>query len=98
MVPLMAFAFFVPIVSLDYWPKNKGGASYGGKGSSAEKKSGFAKYLSVLGQGFRDVKVIASNRVYVIGTLGYSIYSAMMGVFAYWGPKAGQAMFPDVAK
>jgi MFS family permease len=97
MIPLMSFAFFVPIVSLDYWPKNKGGASIGGKGG-ANKMSGFQQYLHVLGQAMKDVKLIASNRVYIIGTIGYSIYSAMMGVFAYWGPKAGQAMFPDVAK
>ncbi len=93
MLPLMSFAFMVPITSLSYWPKHKGAAA-----SSQPQATGLSGTLRTLGVAFRDMRLIISNKVYCLGAVGYCLYSAMMGVYAYWGPKAGQAMYPDVAK
>lgn len=95
MLPLMCFAFLVPISTLDYWPKHKGGAQ---SPQQSLEPQGFSKYVSGAATALRDMRLILSNRVYVLGAVGYCVYSAMMGVYAYWGPKAGQAMYPDVAK
>mmetsp|Transcript_11542 Transcript_11542/g.32032 ORF Transcript_11542/g.32032 Transcript_11542/m.32032 type:complete len:289 (+) Transcript_11542:3-869(+) len=90
----MAFAFLVPISSLDYWPKHKGVGAV----AAAQNEGGFKSFISGLGIALRDMRLILSNKVYVLGAVGYCMYSAMMGVYAYWGPKAGQAMYPDVEK
>ena len=95
MLPLMSYAFMVPISSLAYWPKHKGGSS---RSSDSSPASGMKKYTRVASAAFRDMRLILSNKVYVLGAVGYCMYSAMMGVYAYWGPKAGQAMYPDVEK
>lgn len=98
MLPLMSYAFLVPISSLDYWPKHKGGAQASSGAEEDLAPTGMQKYLGVAATALKDMRLILSNKVYVMGALGYCLYSAMMGVYAYWGPKAGQAMYPDVAK
>ncbi|CAK9865801.1 unnamed protein product [Sphagnum jensenii] len=40
-----------------------------------------------------DCKKLAMNRLYVMNVLGYITFNFVLGAYAYWGPKAGQAIY-----
>jgi MFS family permease len=43
----------------------------------------------------RDCKELFERETYVVTVLGYAAYTAVIGVYAVWGPKAGFAIFRD---
>ena len=43
----------------------------------------------------RDCKELFERETYVVVVLGYAAYTAVIGVYAAWGPKAGFAIFRD---
>ena len=94
MIPMMIFPLLVPTESLAYWNKHDPNiASPGGAEGAAR-----AGVLGLVGLFMKDVRTVVSNEVYLLGGVGYCLYSAQMGVLAYWGPKSGQAIFDDVKK
>ena len=40
-----------------------------------------------------DVKRVASLKVWLFINMGFTLYVAVLGVYAYWGPKAGRQLF-----
>lgn len=45
-------------------------------------------------QQFRaDVLRVLRQRMWVVTCAGYAVYTAVLGVYAYWGPKAGKSLF-----
>ena len=46
----------------------------------------------------RDAAGLLRHPVYVMTVVGYVAYTAVIGVYAVWGPKAAKAVFPDVLK
>ena len=46
----------------------------------------------------RDAAGLLRHPVYVMTVAGYVAYTAVIGVYAVWGPKAAKAVFPDVLK
>ncbi|CAM6039674.1 unnamed protein product [Sphagnum compactum] len=40
-----------------------------------------------------DCKKLAMNRLYLMNVLGYITFNFVLGAYAYWGPKAGQAIY-----
>jgi hypothetical protein len=43
-----------------------------------------------------DCKKLAMNRLYLVNVLGYITFNFVLGAYAYWGPKAGQAIYSMV--
>ena len=41
----------------------------------------------------RDLKVVFSHRVWRHMVIGYTLYTAVLGVYAFWGPKAGKRIY-----
>lgn len=40
-----------------------------------------------------DVKIVFRQRVWVHVNIAYILYVAVVGVYAFWGPQAGKALF-----
>lgn len=40
-----------------------------------------------------DMKVLLSDKVYVVNVLGYIAYNFVIGAYSYWGPKAGYNIY-----
>ncbi|KAL2925744.1 putative sphingolipid transporter spinster-like protein 2 [Bienertia sinuspersici] len=40
-----------------------------------------------------DMKVLLSEKVYVVNVLGYIAYNFVLGAYSYWGPKAGYNIY-----
>lgn len=40
-----------------------------------------------------DVKRVVSLKVWLFINMGFTLYVAVLGVYAYWGPKAGRQLF-----
>mmetsp|Transcript_5787 Transcript_5787/g.10034 ORF Transcript_5787/g.10034 Transcript_5787/m.10034 type:complete len:512 (-) Transcript_5787:461-1996(-) len=40
-----------------------------------------------------DVRIVVNQRVWVLACIGYTSYVAVLGCYAYWGPKAGKALY-----
>jgi MFS family permease len=57
---------------------------------------GVAKAPGLVAQFVEDFHVLLGHPVYMMTLLGYVAYTAVIGVFAVWGPKAGWAIYPDV--
>jgi len=43
---------------------------------------------------WKDSKVVLSHKVYSLLLVGYVFNTALIGALAYWGPKAGRAVYP----
>lgn len=48
---------------------------------------------SVIEQFFDHLGIVLSHPVYIITLAAYTIYTGVVGLVAYWGPKAAYAMF-----
>ncbi|CAO2813610.1 unnamed protein product [Amaranthus hypochondriacus] len=46
----------------------------------------FTRFLS-------DMKLLLSEKVYVVNVLGYIAYNFVLGAYSYWGPKAGYNIY-----
>ncbi|KAL6752636.1 major facilitator superfamily domain-containing protein [Haematococcus lacustris] len=78
MLPFVAFAL-------------TGGAGWGeGK---AEGNAVGRRWLHHVRSFLRDVQMVGSQPVWLLLAAGYTLYVAVMGVYAYWGPQAGRALF-----
>lgn len=42
---------------------------------------------------FKDMKVLLSDKVFVVNVLGYIAYNFVIGAYSYWGPKAGKNIY-----
>lgn len=62
-------------------------------------EEGYAKrhFKDVVAEFWTDVKTVFSQRVWVHVNMAYTLYVAVLGVYAFWGPQAGKALFfpPD---
>ena len=54
------------------------------------------KGSGVVAEFIADFRVLLRHPVYVFTLLGYVAYTAVIGVYAVWGPKAGFAIYGDV--
>eukprot|EP00798_Chlamydomonas_sp_ICE-L_P006590 gene6590-3244_t len=89
MIPFVIFAATAqPITFQGSAPVGKAMAP-----DQAGAKHGFLHPLAVLKN---DVKVVMSQRVYATICPAYTAYVAVLGVYAFWGPQAGKALFFDV--
>lgn len=83
-LPIAAFCFTSPPVRM------RGVSDDENLSASMQRARGnetiFAKFL-------RDCKELMKFDVYVTTVLGYAVYTAVIGVYAVWGPKAGYAIF-----
>eukprot|EP00898_Chlorokybus_atmophyticus_P002723 jgi/Chlat1/3451/Chrsp23S03766 len=57
------------------------------KGSRHSKVAGQVKSFLV------DTRTLVRNKIYFFTTLGNVAYTCTLGAYAYWGPKAGKAVF-----
>ena len=57
-------------------------------GSSASKKA-----MQLLKEFMLDVRQVLRQRTWVMTCMAYTLYVAVLGVYAYWGPQAGKALF-----
>lgn len=55
-----------------------------------------SKAPSMFAEFVADFRVLLLHPVYVMTLLGYVAYTAVIGVYAVWGPKAGFAIYGDV--
>lgn len=44
-------------------------------------------------EAWRDTRAVLRHRLWLNMSLGYTLYCAVVGVFAFWGPKAGRALY-----
>ncbi|KAK2383367.1 Major facilitator superfamily protein [Trifolium repens] len=51
------------------------------------------RILNQLSIFLKDMKVLLSDKVYVINVLGYIAYNFVIGAYSYWGPKAGYSIY-----
>ncbi|GIL75350.1 hypothetical protein Vretimale_8027 [Volvox reticuliferus] len=51
------------------------------------------RWRAVVGEFLSDVATVLRQRVWVSVCAAYTSYVAVLGVYAYWGPKAGRALF-----
>ncbi|KAL5714812.1 hypothetical protein ACHQM5_016720 [Ranunculus cassubicifolius] len=64
---------------------------YSSKSSYSSK--GSLDILNQLSKFWIDMKVLLSDKVYVINVLGYIAYNFVIGAYSYWGPKAGYEIY-----
>ncbi|XP_021717198.1 probable sphingolipid transporter spinster homolog 2 [Chenopodium quinoa] len=55
-------------------------------GEASKSGNVFTRFLS-------DMKVLLSEKVYVVNVLGYISYNFVLGAYSYWGPKAGYNIY-----
>jgi MFS family permease len=65
-------------------------AAEGGKIPVLSRSFGVASEVKGL---LDDCKKLAMNRLYLMNVLGYITFNFVLGAYAYWGPKAGQAIY-----
>ncbi|GIL51235.1 hypothetical protein Vafri_7090, partial [Volvox africanus] len=51
------------------------------------------RWRAIAGEFLTDVATVFRQRVWVSVCAAYTAYVAVLGVYAYWGPKAGRALF-----
>ncbi|GAV65110.1 MFS_1 domain-containing protein, partial [Cephalotus follicularis] len=59
---------------------------------SAKSKCGFIN-MNQFYRFMKDMKVLLSEKVYVVNVLGYVAYTFVIGAYSYWGPKAGKSIY-----
>ncbi|KAJ9522579.1 hypothetical protein QJQ45_019648, partial [Haematococcus lacustris] len=69
----------------------QGGAGWG-EGKAVGNAVG-RRWLHHVRSFLRDVQMVGSQPVWLLLAAGYTLYVAVMGVYAYWGPQAGRALF-----
>ena len=85
-IPVALFCFISPPVRM----RGVSERSSETMGSSRARDEG-----SMLHAFARDCKELLKYEVYVVSILGYAVYTAVIGVYAVWGPKAGFAIFKE---
>ena len=85
MAPAAAYCFWRPAVRMR-----------GVGGDANAREAAATSTVASLTRAFaRDCKELFERETYVVVVLGYAAYTAVIGVYAVWGPKAGFAIFRD---
>ncbi|GMH39494.1 hypothetical protein BSKO_07392 [Bryopsis sp. KO-2023] len=79
MLPLVIFTLLAPPVDLNKEARPR----------SEDRTSAF----SIIQNFFDHVGIVLSHPVYVLTVAAYTIYTGVVGLVAYWGPKMAQALF-----
>ncbi|WOL06014.1 putative sphingolipid transporter [Canna indica] len=58
-----------------------------------QKFSFVERILNQLARFCKDLKVLLSEKVFVVNVLGYIAYNFVIGAYSYWGPKAGYDIY-----
>lgn len=85
--PAAALCFFAPNIAMRGLDEAVEDVNERGR-ALAEPKSAF-RVLT------KDLKELFASDVYVCTALAYASYTAVIGVYAVWGPKAGYAIFKE---
>ncbi|XP_031390992.1 probable sphingolipid transporter spinster homolog 2 isoform X2 [Punica granatum] len=64
-----------------------------GKHSNKSAQSGVSYSLEHFSDFLRDMRVLLSEKVYVVNVLGSVAYNFVLGAYSYWGPKAGYSIY-----
>ncbi|CAN6459442.1 unnamed protein product [Victoria cruziana] len=106
--PLQLKGFFpsskssiVPSVQEAFLDNKDAGVKVDGDASGASddkiKKSSLSKSASKVtkqvSRFWADLKVLLSDKVYIVNVLGYISYNFVIGAYSYWGPKAGYYIY-----
>ena len=68
--------------------------------SHGHSEGGRARFLAALAAVWADLTTLGRHNVYVLAVGGMTCYTAVLGTFAFYGPKAGRDVFeiePEVA-
>lgn len=74
-------------------PMQSAGAGRAGAVTAAVVKGSGRRLRHILHEVLTDVVQITRHRVWVTMVVSYTLYTAVLGVFAFWGPQAGSAIF-----
>ncbi|XP_042406712.1 probable sphingolipid transporter spinster homolog 2 [Zingiber officinale] len=55
--------------------------------------SGVDRIVSQVSRFWEDMKMLLSEKVYLVNVLGYIAYNFVIGAYSYWGPKAGHDIY-----
>ncbi|KAL8160902.1 hypothetical protein V2J09_012391 [Rumex salicifolius] len=88
-----AYSKLAPIEQDSEIPVTDGGESYSANGHLIGMPEHQAKKGNQLSRSFADMKVLLSDKVYVVNVLGYIAYNFVIGAYSYWGPKAGYYIY-----
>ena len=86
--PAASLCFFAPNIDMRGVDDVVEEGTERGARARAEPKSAFGVLT-------KDLKELFACDVYVCTALAYATYTAVIGVYAVWGPKAGYAIFKD---
>ncbi|GLI62008.1 hypothetical protein VaNZ11_004582, partial [Volvox africanus] len=89
MTPFVAFALAAQPLQLR-GSKPADGTHYP---PSHNQPYGHRRWRAIVGEFLTDVATVFRQRVWVSVCAAYTAYVAVLGVYAYWGPKAGRALF-----
>ena len=88
--PIAAYCFSSPPVRM------RGLVASSSRASSPAPPHAMSRSAStILGAFIKDCRKLAQFKLYAYVACGYSFYTAVIGVYAVWGPKAGYAIFSN---